>query len=157
MKNSTYKWIIGCLLALIVILTTYLILKENNVIYISFSDALSLASTISSLILSVIAMLYTYYSGRDTGSIFAQIQNTFKEVDKQVQKVSDDTKKNSETLIKMTEGIQLISQAINVSSEAVDTFKKEDVSEEDKQSAIKTMEQSKNSMMMFLKKMQDGQ
>ena len=102
-------------------------------------------------------MLYTYYSGRDTGNIFAQIQNTIKAVDKQVQKVSDDTKKNSEALIKMTEGIQLISQAINVSSEAVDTFKKEDVSEEDKQSAIKTMEQSKNSMMMFLKKMQDGQ
>lgn len=87
MKNSTYKWIIGCLLALIVILTTYLILKENNVICISFSDALSLSSTISSLILSV-----------------------------------------------------------------VDTFKKENISEEDKQSAIKTMEQSKNSMMMFLKK-----
>lgn len=66
-------------------------------------------------------------------------------------------KKNSEALIKMTEGIQLISQAIHVSSEAVDTFKKEDVSEEDKRSAIKTMEQSKNSMMMFLKKMQDDQ
>lgn len=157
MKSSTYKWITGCLLAVIAILITYLILKENKVICFSFSDALSLAATISSLILSVIAMLYTYYSGRDTGNVSAQIQNTIKEVDRQVQKVSDDTRRNSESLAKMTEGMQLISQAINLSSEAVDTFKKKDVSEEDKQSAIETIEKSKNSMVMFLKKMQDNQ
>ncbi len=156
MKSSTYKWIIGCLLAVIVILITYLILKENKVIRFSFSDVLSLAATISSLILSVIAMLYTYYSGRDTGNVSAQIQSTIKEVDRQVQKVSDDTRRNSEALAKMTEGMQLISQAINLSSEAVDTFKKKEVSEEDKQSAIETIEKSKNSMMMFLKKMQDN-
>lgn len=154
MKNNTYKWIIGCLIGVIVILITYLVLKENKIINVSFPEALSLTATISSLILSVIAMLYTYYAGRDTGNISIQIQDTIKEVDRQVEKVSEDTKRNSETLARITDGILLISQAINLSSEAVDTFRKKEVSEEDKQSAIETIEKSKNSMMMFLEKMQ---
>lgn len=156
MKSNTYKWIIGCLLGIIVILIAYLVLKENEIICVSFSEALSLTATISSLILSVIAMLYTYYAGRDTGNVSVQIQSTIKEVDRQVQKVSEDTRRNSEALAKMTDGVLLISQAINLSSEAVDTFKKKDASEEDKKSAIETIEKSKNSMMMFLEKMQEN-
>lgn len=96
MKSSTYKWIIGCLLGIIVILITYLILSENGIICVSFADAVSMASTLSSLILSVIAMLYTYYSGRDAQNIYVQIQRTIKEINGQVEKVSEDTKKNSE-------------------------------------------------------------
>ena len=65
MKSSTYKWIIGCLLAVIVILIAYLVVAENDIISVSFSECLSVAATLSSLILSVIAMLYTYYSGRE--------------------------------------------------------------------------------------------
>lgn len=156
MKSNTYKWIIGCLLGIIVILIAYLVLKENEIICVSFSETLSLTATISSLILSVIAMLYTYYAGRDTGNVSVQIQSTIKEVDRQVQKVSEDTRRNSEALAKMTDGVLLISQAINLSSEAVDTFKKKDASEEDKKSAIETIEKSKNSMMMFLEKMQEN-
>lgn len=156
MKSSTYKWIIGCLLSVIVILITYLILDENKIICISFSEALSLAATISSLILSVIAMLYTYYSGRNTEDISAQIQNTIKEIDRQVQQVSEDTRRNSETLSKMTEGMQIIVRAIDSSSEAFDIIKKDEVSKEDKQCAIETLEKSKSSMMMFLKKMQEN-
>lgn len=156
MKSNTYKWIIGCLLGIIVIMIAYLVLKENEIICVSFSETLSLTATISSLILSVIAMLYTYYAGRDTGNVSVQIQSTIKEVDRQVQKVSEDTRRNSEALAKMTDGVLLISQAINLSSEAVDTFKKKDASEEDKKSAIETIEKSKNSMMMFLEKMQEN-
>ena len=156
MKSNTYKWIIGCLLGIIVIMIAYLVLKENEIICVSFSETLSLTATISSLILSVIAMLYTYYAGRDTGNVSVQIQSTNKEVDRQVQKVSEDTRRNSEALAKMTDGVLLISQAINLSSEAVDTFKKKDASEEDKKSAIETIEKSKNSMMMFLEKMQEN-
>lgn len=156
MKSNTYKWIIGCLLGIIVIMIAYLVLKENEIICVSFSETLSLTATISSLILSVIAMLYTYYAGRDTGNVSVQIQSTIKEVDRQVQKVSEDTRRNSEALAKMTDGVLLISQAINLSSEAVDTFKKKDASEEDKKSAIETIEKSKNTMMMFLEKMQEN-
>lgn len=156
MKSNTYKWIIGCLLGIIVIMIAYLVLKENEIICVSFSETLSLTATISSLILSVIAMLYTYYAGRDTGNVSVQIQSTIKEVDRQVQKVSEDTRRNSEALAKMTDGVLLISQAINLSSEAVDTFKKKDASEEEKKSAIETIEKSKNSMMMFLEKMQEN-
>lgn len=156
MKNSTYKWIIGCLLGVIVVLITYLVLRENNMISVSFSECLSVASTISSLILSVIAMLYTYYSGRDTGNISAQIQNTIKEVDRQVQKVSEDTRKNSETLAKIIEGTQTILNAVNSSSEAFQTIQEEHVSEQERQNAMETIEKSKNSMLMFLKKMQEN-
>lgn len=156
MKNSTYKWIIGCLLGFIVVLITYLVLRENNMISVSFSECLSVASTISSLILSVIAMLYTYYSGRDTGNISAQIQNTIKEVDRQVQNVSEDTRKNSETLAKIIEGTQTILNAVNSSSEAFQTIQEEHVSEQERQNAMETIEKSKNSMLMFLKKMQEN-
>ncbi|EOS36013.1 hypothetical protein AALC16_17730 [Lachnospiraceae bacterium 29-91] len=156
MKNSTYKWIIGCLLGFIVVLITYLVLRENNMISVSFSECLSVASTISSLILSVIAMLYTYYSGRDTGNISAQIQNTIKEVDRQVQNVSEDTRKNSETLAKIIEGTQTILNAVNSSSEAFQTIQEEHISEQERQNAMETIEKSKNSMLMFLKKMQEN-
>lgn len=153
LKSSTYKWIIGCLIGIIIILVTYLILKENAIICVSFSESLSLVSTISSLILSVIAMLYTYYSGRDTGNVSVQIQSTIKEIDRQVKKISDDTEKNSEVLIKMTDGIQLINQAIDLSTAAVDTFKKKEISEDDKQSVIENIKKSQSSMMMFLERM----
>jgi len=153
LKSSTYKWIIGCLLGFIINLIVYLVLKENKIICISFSEAISLAATICSLILSVIAMLYTYYSGRDTEKISIQIKSTIKEVDRQVQQVSEDTRRNSETLSRMTEAMQVIIKAIDSSSEAFDTIKKEEVSEEDKRSAIEIIEKSKNSMMMFLEKM----
>lgn len=156
MKNSTYKWMIGCLLGVIVVLITYLVLRENKMISVSFSECLSLASTISSLILSVIAMLYTYYSGRDTGNISAQIQSTIKEVDRQVQRVSEDTRKNSETLAKIVEGTQTILNVVSSSSEAFQTMQEENASEQERQNAIETIEKSKNSMMMFLKKMQEN-
>jgi predicted PurR-regulated permease PerM len=156
LKNSTYKWIIGCLLGVIIVLITYLVLRENNMISVSFSECLSVASTISSLILSVIAMLYTYYSGRDTGNISAQIQNTIKAVDRQVQNVSEDTRKNSETLAKIIEGTQTILNAVNSSSEAFQTIQEEHISEQERQNAMETIEKSKNSMLMFLKKMQEN-
>lgn len=155
MKSSTYNWIIGCLLGIIVILITYLILKETNIICIPFADALSMASTLSSLILSIIAMFYTYYSGRDAQNIYEQIQNTIKEINGQVDKISKDTKKNSETLMRITDGIQHIINAITSSSKALDTIQQENLSENDRREAVEVIEKSKNSMMMFLKKMQD--
>ena len=85
-------------------------------ISVSFSECLSLASTISSLILSVIAMLYTYYSGRDTGNL----------------------------------------NVVSSSSEAFQTMQEENASEQERQNAIETIEKSKNSMMMFLNKMQEN-
>ncbi len=157
MKSSTYKWIIGCLLGFIVILITYLILSESGTICISFADALSMASTLSSLILSVIAMLYTYYSGRDAQNIYVQIQSTIKEINGQVEKVADDTKRNSEILARITDGVQNIISAITSSSEALDTIQKENVSEDDRREAIGVIEKSKNSMIMFLKKMQEDE
>ncbi|CVH75582.1 hypothetical protein BN3662_01046 [Clostridiales bacterium CHKCI006] len=157
MKSSTYIWIIGCLLGIIVILITYLILTENGVICISFADALSIASTLSSLILSVIAMFYTYYSGRDAQNIYIQIQSAIKEINRQVEKVSDDTKKNSETLVRITDGVQNIISAVASSSEALDTMRKESVSENERREAVEVIEKSKNSMIMFLKKMQEDE
>lgn len=152
-NNSTYKWIIGCLLGVIVSLITYLILSEKQIICISFSEALSLASTISSLILSVIAMIYTYYSGKNTDNVFTKIQGITTEVDKQIQQVSADTRRNAETLSNITQGIRLINDAVNSSSEALDTIQNEKISAEEKQNAKETIEKTKNSMMMFLDKM----
>lgn len=155
MKSHTYKWIVGCLLGIIVILITYLVLSENDIICVSFTDALSMASTLSSLILSVIAMLYTYYSGRDAQKIYEQIQSTIKEIDRQVEIVSQDTRKNSERLVRITEGVQNIISAISSSSEAIDTIQKENVSEKDRKEAVEEIEKTKNSMIMFLKKMNE--
>ena len=156
MKSSTYKWIIGCLIGVIVILIAFLVVKENNIICVSFSECLSVAATLSSLILSVIAMLYTYYSGRETQTISNQIQNTIKEIDKQIQQVSGDTKKNSEMLTRIREGIQDVEDAISTSSAALTTIQQAALSEKEKQSAIENIEKTKNSMVMFLNKMRDN-
>lgn len=156
MKNSTYKWIIGCLIGVIIILVTFLVVKENNIIFVSFSDCLSVAGTLSSIILSVIAMFYTFISGRDTMVISNQIQSTIKEVNKQVQQVSNETKENTEVLLKVKEGVQYVENAMNTSSEALRTIRQENFSEREKQATIDNIEKTQNSMLMFLKKMQDN-
>ena len=152
-SSATYKWIIGCLIGVIIILIAFLVVKEANIITVSFSECLSVTATLSSLILSVIAMFYTYYSGRDTIAISNQIQNTIKEIDRQVQQVSGETKKNSEILTRITEGIQDVESAISMSSRALETIQQKTLSEQEKQSAIENIEKTKNTMIMFLNKM----
>lgn len=156
MKSSTYKWIIGCLIGVIVILVTFLIVKENDIIRVSFSECLSVAGTLSSIILSVVAMFYTYFSGRDTIKISNEIQNTVKEVNKQVEQVSGETKQNTEMLMKVKEGIQCVESAVSTSSEALETIQQKDFSEQEKQVAIHNIERTRNSMQMFLEKMKEN-
>lgn len=156
MKNSTYKWIIGCLIGVIIILITYLVVKENGIISVSFSECLSVAATLSSLILSVVAMFYTFFSGRDTKDISDQIRNTITEINEQVRQVSEDTKKNLVIVSKIKEGMHDIESALHTSTEALDTIKQENISEKDKQSAIENIQKTKNSMMMFLNKMNES-
>ncbi len=153
MKSSTYKWIIGCLIAAIVILVAYLIVKENGIICVSFSECLSVAATLSSLILSVIAMLYTYYSGRDTTNTFSKIQETIAKLDNQVERISSETQKNAETLAKMIDGIQYLRNAMATSANALNTLEQEELTEADKHSAIENIQNTNNSMLMFLNRM----
>lgn len=153
MKSSTYKWIIGCLIALIILLVAYLIVTDNGMISVSFSECLSVAATLSSLILSVIAMLYTYYSGRDTTNTFIKIQETIAKVDNQVEKISDETKKNEEKLTKMMDGIQFVQNAMATNGDALRKLDQEKLTEVDKHSAIENIQNSNNSMLMFLNRM----
>ena len=153
MKSSTYNWIIGCLIAAIVILVAYLVVNENGTISVSFSECLSVAATLSSLILSVIAMLYTYCSGHETTDISSKIQGTLTQVNNQVATISNETKKNAETLAKMIDGIQHIQNAIATSSNALKTLEQEKLTEEDKHSAIENIQNTNNSMLMFLDRM----
>ena len=102
LSHNTYKWIIGCLSAVIIILLVYLILRENDIIKVSFS----LASTISSLLLSVIAIFYTYYSGKDTEKIQGEIQATVKTVNTQVEKMNELTQDNANILQKVETELQ---------------------------------------------------
>lgn len=53
--------------------------------------------------------------------------------------------------------MQNIISAVASSSEALDTIQKENVSENDRREAVEVIEKSKNSMMMFLKKMQEDE
>lgn len=155
-NNTTYKWITGILTGIIVCLVAILVVRENDIISVSFSECLSVAATLSSLILSVIAMFYTYFSGRDTMAISNQIKETIKEVNKQVQQVSEDTKKNSEMLTKIRKGIRELEKGIDTSSEALATIRQDTFSEQEKQAAIDNMEKTKNSMLMFLNKMREN-
>lgn len=156
MKSNTYRWIIGCLIGTIIILIAYLVLQEKDVIKVSFSECLSMAATLSSLILSIIAMLYTYYSSRDINEISNQIQNTIKEVNKQVQQVSEDTRRNSELLIRVREGILDVESALKTSSLALTAIQQETfTTEKGRQSAIENIEKTQNSMIMFLNKMKN--
>lgn len=149
MKSSTYKWIIGCLIGIIVILTAFLIVKEVGLITVSFSECLSVAATLSSLILSVVALLYTYYSGRDTIAISDQIKNSMKEIDTKVLQISEAAKSNSETLADMTSTIIAVSEVLN-------TLNQEHITDQEKQVAIENIQHTKSSMLMFLEKMRQN-
>lgn len=153
MKSSTYKWIIGCLIAVIVILIAYLVVTENDIISVSFSECLSVAATLSSLILSVIAMLYTYYSGRDTEKIYEKIEGTIEKVNSQVGIISDETQQNAKTLTQMINGIQDLQNAMATSANALETLKQEKLTESDKHSVIENIQSTNNSMLMFLDRM----
>lgn len=156
MQNSTYKWIIGCLIGVIIVLVSFLVVKENNIISVSFSECLSVAATLSSLILSVIAMLYTYYSGRDTTAVSNQIQETVKEVNKQMQQMSRDMQKNAETLAKVREGIFRIANGTDTYSRVLETMQQDTLSDQDKKAVIDNIETTQNSMLMFLGKMRES-
>lgn len=101
-------------------------------------------------------MFYTYFSGRDTIKISNEIQNTVKEVNKQVEQVSGETKQNTEMLMKVKEGIQCVESAVSTSSEALETIQQKDFSEQEKQVAIHNIERTRNSMQMFLEKMKEN-
>lgn len=149
LKNNTYKWIIGCLTFIIIILLSYLIAEESGIIYISFSEGLSIASTLSSIILSIIAMAYTYFSGRDTLHTYSQIQIM-------VEDVSKETKKNSELLSKVKDGIQDVSNAMDKSNKVLSIIENGGITEHNKQVVIDEMKGSQNSMLMFLNRMNNS-
>lgn len=153
MKNSTLKWIIGCLVGIIVILITYLIAKEKNVIAISFADGFSIAATVSSLILSVVAIFYTFLSANDSKEVNNKIQNTIDMIDKKVLLLSEEAKKNTQVLEMISETIVTVENAVKISANTIDVIKQENITEEEKKTVISNMENTKNSMMMFLERM----
>lgn len=153
MKTCTYKWIIGCLTGVIVILIAFLISKEVGIITVSFSECLSLAATLSSIILSVVAMFYTFFSGRDTMKISTQIQSAIKEINTKVAQVSEEAKTNSETLVRMKDAMKDVEMAFQATSQALATFQQEQITEQEREIVIKNIQSTKNSMMMFLEKM----
>lgn len=162
LSRNTYRWIIGCLSAVIIILLVYLILRENDIIKVPFSESFSLASTISSLLLSVIAIFYTYYSGKDTEKIQGEIQATVKTVNTQVEKMNELTQDNAGILQKVEEELQNGLGVIDLVYKAVETIRNNDSTEEEKKRAFETidytqrnMDSTRNSMMMFLKMMED--
>lgn len=150
MKGSTYKWIIGCLLGVIVVLTSFLVTKEIGIIRISFSECLSVAATLSSLILSVIAMLYTYYSGRDSSNIYSQIENSVNELDAEVLRMSEEAKANSEVLKQICVAM---TEMEKTTSEVLDTLQQGQITEQEKKAAIESIQNTKSSMLMFLERM----
>ena len=161
-SRNTYRWIIGCLSAAVIILLTDLLLRENDIILIPFSDSFSLALTFSSLLLSIIAMFYTYYSGRDTEKIQGEIQTTVRAVNTQVEKVNEMTQNNANILQKVEKELRDVLGTIDSVYTAAETIKSKDSTEEEKERALKTidstqrdMNSARNSMMMFLKLMED--
>lgn len=161
-SRNTYRWIIGCLSAAVIILLTDLLLRENDIILIPFSDSFSLALTFSSLLLSIIAMFYTYYSGRDTEKIQGEIQTTARAVNTQVEKVNEMTQNNANILQKVEKELRDVLGTIDSVYTAAETIKSKDSTEEEKERALKTidstqrdMNSARNSMMMFLKLMED--
>ncbi len=162
LSHNTYRWIIGCLSAAVIILLTDLLLRENDIILIPFSDSFSLALTFSSLLLSIIAMFYTYYSGRDTEKIQGEIQTTVRAVNTQVEKVNEMTQNNANILQKVEKELRDVLGTIDSVYTAAETIKSKDSTEEEKERALKTidstqrdMNSARNSMMMFLKLMED--
>lgn len=107
-------------------------------------------------------MFYTYYSGRDTEKIQGEIQTTVRAVNTQVEKVNEMTQNNANILQKVEKELRDVLGTIDSVYTAAETIKSKDSTEEEKERALKTidstqrdMNSARNSMMMFLKLMED--
>lgn len=154
MKDNTLKWIIGCLTGVIVILMTLLIVKELNIVTITFADGISVASTLSSIILSVLAIYYTFSSAREGRETNNQIQSTLTQINLKATELAELTKYNTEMLKTIQSARKDVEAAIELSSKTLDIINKQgNMTEAEKESVIQNIEKTKSSMSMFLNRM----
>ena len=154
LKNSTtYKWIVGILTFIIVLQIAFLFVKEKDIIRVSFFDCLSVAATLSSIILSVVAMLYSFWSGRDTEKTYSQIEKSIAAIDAKVIEMSDSATQSTNALKEMQRLILDVTHGVDSISAALDTLQNAQTTEQDKKEAIENLRNRQNAMLMFLEKM----
>lgn len=154
MKDNNLKWVIGCLIGVIVILMTMLIAKELNTVTITFADGFSIASTLSSIILSVLAIYYTFASAREGRETNNQMQNALTQINLKATELAELTKYNTEMLKTIQSARTDVEAAIELSSKTLDIVNKQDaITEAEKEDVIQNIEKAKSSMSMFLNRM----
>lgn len=151
--TTTYKWIVGILSFVIVLLITFGVVKENGIVSVSFAECLSVAATLSSLILSIVAMIYTFWSSRDTEKTYSKIEKSIEEIDTKVQEMSASAEQSTNSLKGMQDSLLEMAKITASISSALDTLQSAQTTEQDKQKAIKNIRDTQSAMMMFLEKM----
>lgn len=133
MKEKIYNGVIGfCVVCAIIGFVVLGIIKDD----------ISEAATICSIFLSIVALIYTYFSGKEIVEMYNKIQ--------------DMLKRNTDLLTKIQEGNCYIKDAISASSKALEIIQQDKLSEKEREDVIKNMQKSNNSMLMFLNKMKEN-
>ena len=157
MKSSTYKWIIGILSFVIVLLFVFFVLSEEDIVLFSFTDAVSLTATVSSILLSVIAMFYTYWAGRDAQSTYSKTQEAIGQIEKQVEKVAFDQKKNFECLSEIVAATNSATKAISTVQNSLNSLSKKENANEEEQEAMEKIQKARNQLEYYLNMMQKNE
>ena len=144
--SNNVKWIIGALITFNILLITYLILKELNIIEFNFADCFSVASNVVSIVLSIVAILYTFYVNRDTSQNNHSIQTIINTIDKQVSEINNITKYNAEILNNLSETRK---QAKKINDNIL-KLKNHEFNENDRDQVINTIDDASKSMLSFL-------
>ncbi len=107
-KHLSYKYVVGILIFLLVILFSHKFYKYDNIF-----NFLSFASAIISIILAILTMIYTYYTQGNTTSSAEKIEKASAEIAKAVKSVQEATQAYEGSATSLQQNIESITASIN--------------------------------------------
>lgn len=140
---------------IIIFLIAFLIAEELDKISISFSDWISIASTIISIILSVVAIFYTIISGSESKALNDSTQRMIGDLEHKIEDLTRDIEKDSSMLVEIALSMRSVEEAAKQAHEARETIEKSDgINEIEKKKAIEKIKKAESTMGMFISLMQ---
>lgn len=149
-KITTYRWIIGILVGAIVVLLSFLIAKEFNLIEINFIDTLSVATTLCSILLSIFAIYYTFITSRDSKQLSNSMQNTLIDINQKIQSLENNMAQNNKVLNNIAKEKQNIKSSLDSVNKYLEEINNGTTNGATQQSAIKEMNNAKSTLERLL-------
>lgn len=140
--NSIIKYLLTISVCLIISLITFLLLPitEKNE---WFLDALSIGSTITSIILSVVAIFYTIIAGHESKETSDRAQQLLEQMNNNLSTLSSNSEKYERVLQDMKAKLEECGRAIEL-------MKNTTTQDKNQEEAVQNLQTTVESMKMFL-------